>query len=106
MSKVIPININDPAVVVDRFIQLGVRLGKAFDKAVAAHDEHELAQGYPPATPREIANVLAHHLIGMWGPEAVDLFRQAALEAIKYGAKKYSDEILTPGDGPAGADAG
>lgn len=42
----------------------------------------------------------------MWGPEAVDLFRQAAQEAIKYGAKQYSDEILTPGDGPAGADAG
>ena len=106
MSKVIPINIHDPAVVVDRFVQLGVRLGEAIDKSIGAHDELELAQGYPPATPREIVNVLAHHLIGMWGSEAVQLFSQAAQEAIRYGARKYSDEMPPPGADSEGADAG
>ena len=64
-ALVIPININHPVVVTDRFVKLAELLDNAVDEAVATFNKQEAEQKYPPATPREIAAVLAHHVIGL-----------------------------------------
>ena len=51
-ALVIPININHPVVVTDRFVKLAELLDNAVDEAIATFNKQEAEQKYPPATPQ------------------------------------------------------
>jgi hypothetical protein len=80
IATVIPFDIYDEAVVVDRFISLAKEIWRGVDVGISAHNGAEAVQGYPPASDKDILTVLADLVLDRFGVAGLaELNRQASL---------------------------
>lgn len=78
IATVIPFDIYDEAVIVDRFISLAKEIGRGVDLGISAHNGAEAVQGYPPASEKDILKVLADLVLDRFGVAGLaELNRQA-----------------------------
>ena len=76
-ATIIPCDIYDEAVVVDRFISLSTQLERGIDAGLAAHNKAEADQGYPPASLQDFSGALAYIVLVRFGHRGVaELNRQ------------------------------
>lgn len=84
-ATIIPFDIHDDAVVVDRFISLANEIDRAVDVGISAHNKAEAVQGYPPASLKDITAVLANLVLDRFGVAGLAEFNHQASFLIKSG---------------------
>ena len=103
-ATIIPFDIHDDAVVVDRFISLAKEIDRAVDVGISAHNGAEAVQGYPPASLKDITAVLANLVLDRFGLAGLAEFNRQASILVKSGFGRADCEEMPNASSSAGPD--